>query len=173
MNSRELNGSPTYIFKTSECNLKIMLNMDRDNEHHFMGRQYAYYDGKENRVRNLTTLMLSTYHPILRKQLPLAIMECETEDHNSTKLFFDLINEALTEFKGEKYVFNPFQLVLDEKQCNWIAVEEVFGESFMERCCSCEFHYKQSINRRACQMAYFSKDTTQLKFKKLAKEMKL
>lgn len=37
----------------------------------------------------------SVYHPLLRKQVPLAIMEAENEDSANIELFWTLFNEAL------------------------------------------------------------------------------
>ena len=38
--------------------------------------------------------------------------------------------------------------MLDVKSSNWNTIKNVFGCEFMERCISCEFHFKQIINRK-------------------------
>ena len=47
---------------------------------HYMRSSPAYFDAKENQVRGMSTNTLSVYHPILRKQLPLACMDCSEEN---------------------------------------------------------------------------------------------
>ena len=60
---------PSFVFKTSKERMKIALNMDREGEH-FTREEYCYFDGKVKRCRNFVTLTASTYHPILKKQIP-------------------------------------------------------------------------------------------------------
>ena len=49
--------------------MKISLNMDREGNQ-FMREEYWYFDGKVKRCRNFVTLTASTYHSILKKQMP-------------------------------------------------------------------------------------------------------
>ena len=74
--------------------MKIALNMGREGEH-FMREEYCYFDGKVKRCRNFVTLTASTYHPILKKQIPLAIMETEKEDSENIELFWTLFNTSI------------------------------------------------------------------------------
>ena len=74
-NDGRLNENPTYVFKSSRLKAKIAANMNREKSH-FMSEQYAHFDGKADRCKGFTTLCLSAYHPVLRKMIPLAIMEC-------------------------------------------------------------------------------------------------
>ena len=46
-----------------------------------------------------------------------------------------------------KFVFNPTGFVCDENHANWNGIERVFGEAAICKTVSCEFHYKQSIQR--------------------------
>lgn len=46
-------------------------------------------------VRPFFTLTSSVYHPLLRKQVPLAIKESKNEDSPNLELFWTLFNEAL------------------------------------------------------------------------------
>ena len=96
-----------FVFKTSKERMKIALNMDREGEH-FMREEYCYFDGKVKRCRNFVTLTASTYHPILKKQIPLAIMETEKEDSEDIELFWSLFNTSIKKAAGDNTVFfNP------------------------------------------------------------------
>ena len=35
-----------------------------------------------------------------------------------------------------------------ELESNWNTTKNVFGSEFMKRCISCEFHFKQRVNRK-------------------------
>ena len=59
------------------------------------------------------------------------------------RLFWRTWNDALAGL-----AFDPAGVLLDERGCNWNALKEVYGEDFITRCSSSEFHFKQSINRR-------------------------
>ena len=54
--------------------------MDCDGDH-FMNTEYCFFDGKWKRCRGLVTLSASVYHPLLRKQITLATIEAESENH--------------------------------------------------------------------------------------------
>ena len=73
-------------------------------------------------------------------------MHCESENKEYSETFWNLWNEALSSGSGERYMFNPAGLVLDKKGSNWNAIKNVFGCEFMERCISCKFQFKQSVN---------------------------
>ena len=70
---------------------------------------------------------MSLYHPLLRKQILLATMHCESENKEYSETFWNLWNEALSSGSGERYMFNPAGLVLDKKvrtgmplKCFWL-----------------------------------------------------
>ena len=127
-------GNPTYVFKTSKATLQMCKDMDVEGEHPLLSKADAYLDGNEKRVKMHTALTLSTYHSVLKRQVVLARMDCEGESQESARLFWNLLNKALGDlFEDEDYKFNPHGLILDERGCNWIATEEVFGVEFMKR----------------------------------------
>ena len=65
-------------------------------EEHFLSNEYCYNDGKWNRCKDFPTVTLSVYHPVLRKQVPLFIMECEGETVECyTKFFSPLSTKQL------------------------------------------------------------------------------
>ena len=169
LNDKDLNGENTYVFKTSETNLEIIKMCFKGD--HYMRSSPAYFDAKENRVRGMSTYTLSVYHLILRKQIPLACMDCSEENFENCVTFFKTLNKALEEKYGEEGVqFDPFLLVLDEKRCNWVALKSVYGKAFMDRVISCAFHFKQSVNRRA-NSHIFSSEDSKGKFKSLYRPM--
>ena len=72
------NGSQQSIFKTSESQMKIaseMLEMDFDSDH-FLRHAYWHFHGNHKIVKEFVTLTATIYHPLLRKQLVLATMNC-------------------------------------------------------------------------------------------------
>lgn len=77
---------PSFVFKTSEQKAKMALKMDKEGDH-FLKSEF-YFDGKYKRCRDFVTLTASVYHPLLRKQITLAVMEAETEDTENTGLFW-------------------------------------------------------------------------------------
>ena len=136
-------------------------------QHHFMSQKYAHFDGNKKRISKMTVLTLSVYHALLRKQIPLATMNCENENKESAEFFWKIWIEALQEFNG-KIKFNPIGIILDEKSCNWNAIKKYFGGGFIKRCVSCEFHFKQSVTRRL-KDSMFSKSRTSDQFRTLSK----
>jgi len=58
-----------------------------------------------------------------------------------------LLNEILIKVSGEK--FNPVGFVADENHANWISLNNIFWKEVIDRVVSCEFHYKQSVQRHA------------------------
>ena len=132
-----------------------------------MSQQYAHFDGNEKRISKMTVLTLSVYHPLLRKQIPLATMDCESENKESAELFWKIWIEALQEFNSE-IKFNPTGIILDEKSCNWNAMKKYFGDGFIKRCVSGEFHFKQSVTRRL-KDSMLSKSRTSHQFRTLSK----
>ena len=91
---------PSYVFKTSKVRMQMARNMDRDCDH-FLNKEFCYFDGKVKRCRNYVTLTASVYHPMLKRQIPLAVMEAEREDSDNIELFWKLFNEALRGETGQ------------------------------------------------------------------------
>ena len=95
----------------------------------------------------MTTLTFSIYHPLIRKQIMLTTLNCEGENRKHWA-FFSRFWEWALGGKNENTCFNQTDIILDEKGSNWKAVENVCGKGLLHRCYSCEFHFKQSVNRR-------------------------
>lgn len=140
---------PSFVFKTSEEKMKAALNMDRNGEH-FLKDEYCFFDGKFKRCRNFVTLTASVYHPLLKRQIPLAVMESEQESSENIALFWSLFNEGLQKVTGDdKSVFNPQGWCTDMAGANMNGLRQVFGDEALSRIKSCEFHFKESINKMA------------------------
>ena len=124
MNDRRLNNNQTYSFKTSMTKLQIACEMNINLEH-FMSQHYAHFDGNEKVISKMTVLILSVYHPLLYKQIPLATMDCKNENKESAEFFWKIWIKVLQEFNGEMK-FNPIGIIIDEKSYNWNAIKKAF-----------------------------------------------
>ena len=79
----------------------------------------------------------------------LATMDCKKESMDMIALFFETFNEALAEVVGEKgYKFNLSMICMDEAGANLQGLRKVYGDEFMERVVSCQFHFKQCARRQ-------------------------
>lgn len=149
VNNRALNGKPSYVFKSSHAMAELALSMNRDGQG-ILKEEFAFVDAKHDRCRHYKTVTLWTYHPVLRKVVQLAVMEVEEENTENLIQFWNLLNEMLQEVSGEHGMkFNPSGFIADEHHANWRSINAVFGESVLQRTFSCEFHYKQSVQRHA------------------------
>ena len=137
---------PSFVFKTSTTKAQIGLNMDKNGDH-FMNSEYCFFHGKHNRCREFITLTASVYHPLLRKQIPLAIMEAEQENTANVELFWTLFNEALTKITQTPVKFNPIGWCTNMAGANLAGISKVFGDSACIK--TCEFHFKDCRNKKA------------------------
>ena len=79
----------------------------------------------------------------------LATMDCKKESADMIALFFEMFNEALAEVVGEKgYKFNPSMICVDEVGANLQGLRKIYGDEFMERVVTCQFHFKQCARRQ-------------------------
>ena len=162
VNNRALNGNPSYVFKSSSQMAELALAMDINNSN-VLNSEYAYVDVKHNRCRGYKTLTLWTYHPVMRKLLQIAVMEIEKENSENLSTFWTVLNSMLEESSGKKgYLFNPCGFVADEHHANWISIQSVFGRGMLDRMVSCEFHYKQSVQRHAKRCGNSSEEFVRL-----------
>lgn len=158
---------PSFVFKTSQERMEIAMKMDKDGEH-FLRDEYCYFDGKVKRCKDYVTLTASTYHPLLKKQIPLAIMETQKENSENIELFWNLFNKALKVVAGDDTAtFNPIGFCTDMTGANMNGLKNVFGEDVLTRIKSCEFHFKESRNRMAKKL----NDDDEELFKELCDKM--
>jgi hypothetical protein len=123
--------------------------MDRESEHP-LSKEFCFFDGKVKRCKGFVTLTASVYHPVLRKLIPLAIMECHGENSSNITLFWKTFNSVLKEVSGDaEYVFNPRGWMTDMAGANMEGIRAVYGEFAVHRIKTCEFHFKECRNRQA------------------------
>ena len=140
MNDQTQNNQPSFFFKTSSVSLEITENMTRG-KNHYLSNAFTYFDRNEKRTKRITVHKLSMSDPLLRKQIILATMDCESENKDNCELFWRNWNDVLADFQAG-LTFNPARVLLDERGCNWNALKEVYGKDFITRCSSCEFNFK-------------------------------
>ncbi|KAL9961802.1 hypothetical protein ACROYT_G030823 [Oculina patagonica] len=150
MNDRRGNPErPSFVFKTSKLKASFALNMD-ETIGHTLSKEFCFFDGKVKRCDGFVSLTASVYHPILRKLVSLATMECETEDACNVELFWNCFNEVLKKEKKDKnYVFNPRGWITDMAGSNMEGIKRVFGPKALNKLKTCEFHFKECRNRQA------------------------
>ena len=161
-NNETLNPDlPTFVFCTSTLKAQMGLKMDREGGH-FLSEEFCHFDGKHGKAKGYKTLALSVYHKVLRKQIVLAVMHVLEEPADTMELFWKTWNEVL------KKISNDRPYMMDEHGGNWEGLKRVAGEDELKLCVSCEFHFKDSVNKHANKLtSTYSKS----KFKRAAKEL--
>ena len=160
---------PSFVFKMGAEKARMAINMDRDGDH-YLRDEFCFFDGKRKRCRGFVTLTASAYHPLLRKQVPLAIMEATAEDTPNIKLFWTLFNEVLQKIKRDnKYKFRPIGWCSDMAGANMAAICDVFGSEATRYIKTCEFHFKDNRNQKARKL---DKDSSEC-FKLLCNDLLL
>ena len=95
--------------------------------------------------------------------------DCESEDEDNFELFQRTWNNAQADLRAG-LTFDPAGVSLDERGCNWNALKEVYGKDFITRCSSCEFHFKQSVNRRLKEIIFLGDESAD-RFRSLTNRM--
>ena len=156
VNNKDLNDKPSHVFKSSLSMAKLALLMDKDTNE-VLSNEYAHVDATHTRCRGFKSLTLWVYHPVMRKLLRIAIMEVEQENTENLTKFWQLLNEMLQKVSGQNnYHFNPVGFVADKHHANWNSIKNVFGSATLQTVVSCEFHYKQSVQRHAKKIVGYS-----------------
>ena len=152
----------SYVFKSSRRMANLMLNMDQNREQkNPLMSEPVYFDGMHKRCAGWKTLTLWVHHPSPRKLMRLATMEVQGETSESTALFWQNINAMLQEVKGDETVyFNPYMFITDEAGANANGITKVFGQEGYDKSRTCQFHFKQSLNR---MLTKFPEDAGELK----------
>lgn len=86
-----------YSFRTQA---NIALSMDRHGEG-ILNKEYCFMDVKHNRCAGFKTFSIHVYHPLLRRVITLATMECENETTDTLTQFWMLFNEVLQKVSGD------------------------------------------------------------------------
>ena len=150
---------PSFVFKSSKKKAEIAINMDKDGNH-FLNDEYCFFDGKHKRCKGFITLTASVYHPVLRRQIPLATMETESENTETITLFWTLFNEVLQKVSGDNLKkFNPIGWCTDMAGANMAGIINVYGDECKQRIKSCEFHFKDHRNKMSKKLDPESSET--------------
>ena len=139
----------SYIFKSLRRMAKLMLSMDQDNQlDNPLKHEPCYFDGMHKRCQNWKTLTLWVYHPSSRKLMRLATCEVKGETSQSCALFWKCLNSMLQDVTNNPETkFNPAYFICDEAGANFNGIQEVFGDQGVRKTKSCQFHFKQSLQR--------------------------
>ena len=90
-------------------------------------------------------------------------MNCKHEDSNYVAKFWRTFNEAFKKANGTEKRFSPTGWLSDMASANFNRLSTIYGEDVLEKVKSCEFHFKQAVERK---IRGFGGDKDQ--FKKLA-----
>ena len=79
-------------------------------------------------------------------------MDCKHEDTNYVERFWRIFNNAYKEENLTKEKFNPTGWCSDRTGAifNWL--KKIYGEDVVNKIKGCEFHYKESINKKSKQL---------------------
>ncbi|CAB3986084.1 Hypothetical predicted protein [Paramuricea clavata] len=166
--SRFHSDRPTFVFSTSQEKMLLALKMKRNSKFP-LEKEYYHFDGKHGRVRGMKTLTASVFHPLLGKMVRLAVMHCKYEDSTNVALFWQLFNKALqAASQNPMTTFQPYGYMMDEGGAEWARLQRECGEQEVEVAKSCQFHYRQAVNREARKL---NSSTSKFEFKKIANTM--
>ena len=126
--------------------MKIALEMHFEGDH-FLKDEYCHFDSNHKRVREFITLTASVYHPLLRKQLVPATLNCKHEDSNYIAEFWRKFNEAFQKVNKTEKKLWPCGWVTDTASANFNSLVIVYGEDICSRVKGCEFRFKQSVEQ--------------------------
>ena len=76
-------------------------------------------------------------------------MECLQENSRHVELFWRLINGVFKEVNKTEKIFEPNGWVTDMVGSNFVGLEKLYGEGVTNKIKGCEFHYKDSVNKKA------------------------
>ena len=78
----------------------------------------------------------------------LATCEVKGETSQSCALFWICLNSMLQDVTNNpEKKFNPAHFICDEAGANFNGIQEVFGDQGVRKIKSCQFHFKQSLQR--------------------------
>ena len=85
---------------------------------------------------------------VMRRLTRLATMEVKREDTTCYSMFWQILNNMLSEVKNQQgYKFNPKMFIVDEAEAVAAGIRNVFGEVGCRKAWSCQFHYKMCLDR--------------------------
>ena len=99
-------------------------------------------------MKAFVTLTASFCHPLLLKQVILATMNCKHEDSNYLAEFWRQFNDAYRKVNTTEKKFSPCGWVTDMATANFSGLSIVYGGDVLAKVKGCEFHFKQSVERK-------------------------
>lgn len=115
--------------------LTVAKSNQKDN---FLKRTICFFDSKQYKCSGFITLTAITLHPLLWKQIPLAISEAEKETMENVELFWKLFNKTISKASnGNCKSFNPISWCMDIASTNLAGIVNVFGVDAKKRIKSC------------------------------------
>ena len=124
MNCGAINSGPSYVFRTSQKELKTAWKIDArcktvPRKASILSLEKAFFDGMHSRCKGYKTLTLWTHHWThhqgTQRMTRSAMMECTKENTKMVEIFFKLFNEALSKFVVENdYKINLTMLCMDK-----------------------------------------------------------
>ena len=70
-------GAKEYVFKTSK--LKLDFASKINSVDHYLNEEFCFFDGKTDWVKFFHSLWASVYHPLLKRQVSIATLDCRHE----------------------------------------------------------------------------------------------
>ena len=92
-------------------------------------------------------------------------MGCSGESLENMSEFWAIFNQALSDYKGTPYIFNPLGWSTDNSEAISSGIKEVFGSDALLRVKSCEFHFKDIVIKKSNK---FNSEETKEKYQTLA-----
>ena len=87
INNRRGNpNKPSLVFQSSTLKAQFALKMDQT-QNNPLSEEVCFFYGKMRRCKGFVSLTTCVYHPLLRKVIPLATLECEAEKTLSVEYF--------------------------------------------------------------------------------------
>jgi len=121
INDRRRNpNQPSFLLISSKAKMKLAAAIN-NKKNDFLSEEFCFFVGKHNRCQGFATLTASVYHPLLRKQIPLAFMVVEKETTENVELFWKLFNETISKS------FNPIGCCTDMTGTNLFGIVNIFG----------------------------------------------
>ena len=135
-----LNENEQIVFEASHSTMMIANEMDMDAQH-LLSIEYCSFNGKAKRSKNFVTLTASVYHPMLQKQLPLATMECKSEDSANIGKFWNNFNKAFKGVTKTDKKFYPVGWITDMATANFNGLQLIYDEDVPHKVKGCELHF--------------------------------
>ena len=127
-----------------------------------LANEFCCFDGKVHRTKAFTTLTATLYHPLLQRQIPLAVMEGNSEDSENIERFCRIFNQAFKEASYCEQKFMPRGWTTDMATANFSGLEHKYREDVRNKIKGCEFHFRTSLSKHSSMLGEDSAMSTGL-----------